>query len=67
MIPREGFVKFGKNPAKRDIRNFKAADILKPVTPPASYDFDVTHGGIPTPMFGNDEHGDCAFFDLLVG
>lgn len=59
VVPREGFAKFGKLPARRDPRNFKAADLLQKVTPPAAYDFDVTHGGIPTPMFGNDYHGDC--------
>jgi hypothetical protein len=53
-------IKFGKLPAKRDIRNLQLSAILKaPVKLPAEYDFDVQHNGIPTPMFGNDYHGDC--------
>lgn len=53
--------KLGKAAAKRDKRNFKFAAVLKapPVPPPPSYDFDLTHQGIPTPMFGNDVYGDC--------
>ena len=53
-------IKFGKLPAKRDDRNLKLSAILKvlPKFPP-EYDFDVQHNGIPTPMFGNDYHGDC--------
>lgn len=51
---------FGKLRAKRDSRNLKFSEILKvPVKVPAEYDFDVEHNGIPTPMFGNDVHGDC--------
>jgi hypothetical protein len=52
--------KLGKGPAKRDKRNFKFAALLKaaPVLPP-SYDFDVKHPGIPTPMFANDTLGCC--------
>jgi hypothetical protein len=53
-------VKFGKKPAKRDARNLKLSAILRaPPKLPAEYDFDVQHNGIPTPMFGNDYHGDC--------
>jgi hypothetical protein len=53
-------IKFGKLPAKRDSRNLKLSAILKvPPKVPAEYDFDVEHNGIPTPMFGNDYHGDC--------
>jgi len=52
--------KLGKAPAKKDDRNLKFASLLL-VAPamPTSYDFDLTHPGIPTPMFGNDVHGDC--------
>src|SRR5437899_12561652 len=52
--------KLGKAPAKRDDRNLKFASLLlaAPALPP-SYDFDLSHAGIPTPMFGNDVHGDC--------
>lgn len=54
------FFKLGKAPAKRDPRNLRMATILRavPQVPPA-YDFDTTHTGIPTPMFGNDVYGDC--------
>jgi hypothetical protein len=53
--------KLGKASAKRDKRNFKFAALLQAAPPalPSSYDFDNTHTGIPTPMFGNDVHGDC--------
>lgn len=55
-----GILKFGKAPAKRDKRNLKFSAILRaPVSLPAEYDFDVNHNGIPTPMFGNDQYGDC--------
>jgi hypothetical protein len=52
--------KLGKSPAKKDNRNLKFAILLKaaPAVPDA-YDFDTTHPGIPTPMFGNDVYGDC--------
>jgi len=53
-------IKFGKAPAKRDARNLKLSAILKvPAKLPPEYDFDVQHKGVPTPMFGNDVHGDC--------
>ena len=53
-------IKFGKAPAKRDARNLQLAAILKaPPKLPPEYDFDVIHKGVPTPMFGNDVHGDC--------
>src|SRR4051794_14264357 len=53
--------KLGKAPAKRDKRNLMFATLLRATAPalPASYDFDTTHAGIPTPMFANDEKGDC--------
>jgi hypothetical protein len=53
--------KLGKAPTKKDKRNFKFAALLRAAPPavPSSYDFDNTHTGIPTPMFGNDVHGDC--------
>jgi len=50
----------GKNPAKRDLRNLLMKDVLKPVVQiPMCYSFDNHHRDIPTPMFGNDKHGDC--------
>jgi len=53
-------VRFGKKPARRDPRNLKLSTILRALPRlPAEYDFDLKHGGIPTPMFGNDRHGDC--------
>ena len=53
-------VRFGKKPAKRDARNLKLSAVLRALPKlPAEYDFDVKHHGIPTPMFGNDTHGDC--------
>ncbi len=56
----KGIVKFGKKPAKRDVRNLKLSAILRaPVPLPEEYDFDVKNNGIPTPMFGNDQYGDC--------
>src|SRR4051794_26349675 len=53
--------KLGKATAKKDARNLKFATLLEAAAPalPASYDFDLSHPGIPTPMFGNDVHGDC--------
>lgn len=55
-----GIVRFGKRKAKRDTRNLMFAALLKPPPAlPAEYDFDVVHKGIPTPMFGNDQYGDC--------
>ena len=57
---RDGILKFGKAPAKADLRNLKFSAVLKaPVALPPEYDFDVRHNGIPTPMFGNDQYGDC--------
>ena len=52
--------KLGKAAAKKDKRNLMFATVLK-VAPqlPASYDFDLGHPGIPTPMFANDSYGDC--------
>ena len=55
-----GILRFGKRTAKRDDRNLMFAALLKaPPVLPAEYDFDVAHHGIPTPMFGNDQYGDC--------
>ena len=51
--------KLGKLPAKKDPRTLLVSTILKKVKVPVSYSFDTKHTGIPTPMFGNDEHGDC--------
>jgi len=55
------FFKLGKAPAKKDKRNLRFAALLTAAPPalPSSYDFDMTHPGIPTPMFGNDVYGDC--------
>ena len=49
----------GKKPAKHDARNLLVKDIIKEVALPSSYNFDTKHKGIPTPMYGNDVHGDC--------
>ena len=53
--------KLGKAAAKKDSRNLKFATLLRAAVPklPASYDFDTKHPGIPTPVFANDEYGDC--------
>ncbi len=52
--------KLGKAEAKRDTRNFKFATLVKAVPKvPAEYDFDLTHTGIPMPMFANDKYGCC--------
>jgi hypothetical protein len=58
-IQSHAFFKLGKAPAKADKRTFQFAALLK-ITPPTplQYDFDLTHPGIPTPMFANDVHGD---------
>jgi hypothetical protein len=53
--------KLGKASARKDKRTPMFADLVRvtaAVVPP-QYDFDTTHPGIPTPMFGNDTHGDC--------
>jgi len=59
-IQYHAFFKLGNAPVKTDKRTFQFAALLKtsPPTPP-QYDFDLTHPGIPTPMFANDVHGDC--------
>jgi len=53
--------KLGKAAAKKDERNLRFATLLRATAPtlPNDYDFDTTHPGIPTPMFGNDNYGDC--------
>ena len=52
--------KLGKAPAKADRRNLMFATLVRaPVPAPNEYDFDLVHPGVPTPMFGNDQHGDC--------
>ena len=52
--------RFGKKPARRDRRNFAFRDlVLKAPRLPAEYDFDEHRAAVPTPMFGNDTHGDC--------
>jgi hypothetical protein len=55
------YFKLGKAVAKKDDRNLRFAAILRAAPPklPPSYDFDTTHHGIPTPMFANDQYGDC--------
>jgi hypothetical protein len=59
-IHKDPIYRLGKAPAKRDLRNFKFAVLLKArKRVPAEYDFDTKHRGIPTPMFGNDVYGDC--------
>jgi len=56
----QSILKFGKKPVKRDKRNLKLSAVLKaPVALPDEYDFDVKNNGIPTPMFANDDYGDC--------
>jgi hypothetical protein len=59
-IQKHKLFKLGKKAAKKDERNLKFAAVLKaPVPLPAQYDFDMTHTGIPTPMFANDAFGCC--------
>ena len=59
-IHRHPLFKLGKARARRDARNFKFAALLKKrLSLPKEYDFDLTHPGIPTPIFGNDRYGDC--------
>jgi len=58
------FMKLGKLPPKVDPRTFKLATVLKPavVLPlPEQWDFDLdlAKTPIPTPMFLNDNLGDC--------
>ena len=57
-----GTFKLGKAPAKDDERNLKLASLLKALpSVPKQWDFDTAYPAtpIPTPMFGNDVHGDC--------
>lgn len=54
----------GKRPALRDSRNIKFKNILKDIPlpeVPEDYDFDVVYKqySIPTPMFANDQYGNC--------
>lgn len=59
-IQSHAFFKLGKAAPKRDQRNLKMATLFKAVPKlPPSYDFDLQHPGIPTPMFQNDVYGDC--------
>ena len=51
--------KLGKAAARRDARNLRFRALLRAQPLPASYDFDTKHAGIPTPMFANDDKGDC--------
>ncbi len=52
--------KLGKQETKKDDRNLMFASLVKaPAKLPAEYDFDLTHKGIPTPMFANDTLGCC--------
>jgi len=51
--------KLGKASAKRDKRNLRFATLVRKAALPKSYDFDVAHPGISTPMFANDVYGDC--------
>jgi hypothetical protein len=56
------FFKLGKAPTRKDKRNFKLAALLKALPPiPATWDYDLANPKfqIPTPMFGNDNYGDC--------
>ena len=56
----EFWAKFGKKPAKRDTRNLKFGALLaKAPKLPSSFDFDEKNIAVPTPMYGNDDHGDC--------
>jgi hypothetical protein len=53
-------VRFGKKEAKRDARNFEFKSLVLRAPPlPRAYDFDRRYAAVPTPMFGNDLHGDC--------
>jgi hypothetical protein len=59
-IDRHPIFRLGKKPAKRDKRNLQFSTILRaPPEIPAEYDFDLSHKGVPTPMFANDKYGDC--------
>ena len=53
--------KLGKADPKTDKRNLLFQSVLRASAPtvPKSYDFDIAHPGIPTPMFANDMYGDC--------
>ena len=53
--------KLGKAGAVRERGGLAFAQLLRSAAPklPATYDFDTTHPGIPTPMFANDTLGDC--------
>jgi hypothetical protein len=52
--------RLGRQEARRDARNFLFAELLRAAPRlPSQYDFDVAHPGVPLPMFGNDQYGDC--------
>ena len=52
--------KLGKAPAKRDARNLQLKAILRrKVALPVAHDCDSKHGGIPTPVYGNNVWGCC--------
>jgi hypothetical protein len=52
-------LRFGERPARGDRRNLMFAAVLKaPLAIIPEYDFDVVHHSMPTPMLGNEVHGD---------
>jgi hypothetical protein len=54
------FLSLGKKPARPDAKALKFAPLLKKkVSVPVEYDFDVAHSAVPTPMYRNDDLGDC--------
>lgn len=53
--------KLGARPPKIDKRTLRLSSIIKKPLKnlPPEYSFDTEHPGIPLPMFGNDQYGDC--------
>jgi len=52
-------MKLGKLIAEHDERNLKLKSLLRAFEVPEEYDFDTIHPGVPTPMFANDQYGNC--------
>ena len=54
-------LRFGKAPARPDGRVTRLAPFIdRTKAPPSSWDFDTNYGvKIPTPVFANDQFGDC--------
>lgn len=52
-------MKLGKLSAKFSDSDFLFKNLIRAAPVPENYDWDITHPGVPTPVFLNDQLGDC--------